>query len=352
MNLIATIIVSMTALCTLASCSAQTKSYDGLKLSTDVSEVNGTPFQYYSLSDAKRDYDLNAYLAPGSSNQNPLLVMVQGSGCDSVFTRNQKDQMQSSAGQDIITSLSGGRYNVLIVDKPHVEIGTPQTGGQMDECSQEFRRQHALDEWTAALSDSIDFIKKERFNESGAVRILGLSEGALVAARLARMRSDVSHVTFISSFGCHQIDDMLVSVRRNWMEDNPEANGQILQDGVAKALAEAEEQFRIAFKNPEDYSSVIFGQTPKFWSTFGLACPAEDLAYSDAKVFLAYGTSDEQISADGIEEIVSRRILARKETKTVRVIGGNHILRTSSETQPFENLIGVFQEALNWMNET
>ena len=182
------------------------------------------------------------------------------------------------------------------------------------------------------------------------IRIIGLSEGAIVAARVASERDDVSHVSFISGFGCNQIDDMLVVARRNWVLKNPDANPEELHQGVADAVLKATKNFQRVFSNPTDTSILIESQTPLFWSTFGTACPAQDLAKSDANVFVAFGTADEQISADGIDEIVARRLIKGKGTKVVRVVGGNHILETRSEVSPYENLIDVFNESLDWMS--
>lgn len=330
---------------------AQATSQGDAPKSDTASRLQGTPFFKHVLSDEQTGSKLNTYLAPGSSPKSPLLVMVQGSGCDPVFTTNSNGQAQSRAGQDIVTALSGGRYSVLIVDKPHVETSATGTGGQQDGCSQAFRRDHSLDKWTSALSASIDQIKQEHAGAPDTIRVLGLSEGALVAARLTSVRSDVSHVAFISSFGCHQIDDMLVAARRDWIRANPDATGEALQNGVAEAVAEAEAGFKTVFENPADYDTIIFGQTPQFWSTFGLACPADDLSKSDAGVFVAYGTADEQIAADGIEEIISRRLVAGKTTKAIRIVDGNHVLASPSEAKPFDNLIGVLQSAIDWMEE-
>ena len=330
------------------ACAAEPQPKPSVESATP-SPMAGTPFSKYRLTGIHDSLEVNAYLATGTSVHSPLLVMIQGSGCDSVFAPSADGQMQSTAGQDIVAALSGGRYNILIVDKPHVRTDAPQTGGQQDDCSLEFRRDHTLDNWSGALSASIDRLKENHLVTSNQVRILGLSEGALVAARLAATRSDVSHVAFISSFGCHQIDDMLVTARRNWIAEHPEAKGDDLQTGIAEELANVEQQFKTVFENPDDHTSIIFGQTPKFWSTFGLACPADDLQKTNADVFVAYGTADEQISAEGIEEIISRRLVAGKSTHTIRIIGGNHVLQSPSETQPFENLISVFQKSLDWM---
>ncbi|MCD8537036.1 MAG: hypothetical protein LRY56_05895, partial [Burkholderiaceae bacterium] len=72
---------------------------------------------------------------------------------------------------------------------------------------------------------------------------MGLSEGSIVAARVSALRADVSHVAFISGFGCDQWSDMLVVARRNAEAESEGASLEEREMAVAKALAEMEAGF-------------------------------------------------------------------------------------------------------------
>ncbi len=143
---------------------------------------------------------------------------------------------------------------------------------------------------------------------------------------------------------------MLVRARRDWLLENQDAGTDAKQEGVAETLRQSESDLRRIFASPEDSTTNIWGQTPLFWSTFGMACPATDLAASDADVFIAYGTQDEQITADGLEEIVTRRIVAGKDVTTHRVVGGSHVLSVEGDENPYARLIETFRLALDWMD--
>ena len=308
------------------------------------------PFQPFttSLSDgAARRY----YLAPAAGPPKPLLVMVQGSGCAPVFRRNENGEPSGWIGQKELYRLSAGRYAVMVAEKPGVAPESERTGGGMAGCPETFLRRHGLQSWAAALTATIDAARAHPAVSGAPIRLLGISEGAVTAAYLARRRDDVSHIAFISGFGCNLIDDMLVVVRREWLRENAEARGEARQRGVAAAVSELENRFRAVFSGGAPADGLIAGQTPKFWSTFGVACPAEDLAASDAEVFVAYGTADEEISADGIEEITARRLIASKPLRVVRIVGGGHALETPDEPGPGANLSSVFRQALDWMQE-
>ncbi|WP_298917802.1 alpha/beta fold hydrolase [uncultured Algimonas sp.] len=286
-----------------------------------------------------------AYLRRGR-NGAPLLVMIQGSGCEPVFSNLGDGRYSGTAGQDVVASLSGERHHVLIVEKPHAG---QSDGGEQGDCSEAFRRQHSLENWTHTV-DLVSSAVHDELQALAGIRVIGLSEGAIVAAHLAASQTAVSHVAFISGHGCHQLDDMLVRARRDWLLENQDAGTDAKQEGVAETLRQSESDLRRIFASPEDSTTNIWGQTPLFWSTFGMACPATDLAASDADVFIAYGTQDEQITADGLEEIVTRRIVAGKDVTTHRVVGGSHVLSVEGDENPYARLIETFRLALDWMD--
>lgn len=280
------------------------------------------------------------FLAPGDGPR-PLLVHIQGSGCEPVFVADGAAHV-ATAGQDLVHALADGRFAVLVADKVGVEPfnRVADADGTAGNCSEAFLGQHSLDNWTTRLGVAIDAaMASDHVDSRSGVRVLGLSEGAIAAARLARLRSDISHTTFIAGFGCDQWRDMRVVARRK-----AEAHGVEAARSAAKAM---ELGLSTVASDPE--SNTIFeGQTHLFWSSFGRACPAMDLAASESDVFVAYGTSDEEIDAGGVEAITAARIAARKPVRVERIIGGSHVLDTPG-TEPFEVLVGVLAEAIEWM---
>ena len=306
--------------------------------------LEGTEFE--ALDVRVGDAAYRAYLRRAESEA-PLLLFVQGSGCDPLFTRTPDGTWRGTAGQNPVAALAGDRFHVLAVDKLHAGPAEP---GSQSECSEAFRKTHSIDHWTAAL-EAVATVVGEHVDATPGLRVLGLSEGAVSAARLARDMDGVSQVAFISGHGCHQLDDMLVRSRRDWLASNPDATDAERQAGVAEAAVYQESVLAEIFSDPDDWQRDIWGQTALFWSTFGMACPARDLAESDAEVFLAYGTEDEQVVADGLEEIVTRRIAAGKTTDTLRVVGGSHVLTVEGDANPYARLLDAFRQALDGMVE-
>lgn len=292
------------------------------------------------------------YLAPSPDGPRPLLVVIQGSGCGPVFEA-RADGLAATAGQDLLFKLAAGRFAVLIVEKPGVAPESPaiQEHGTAAEASPEFLRLHSLPAWVRAVSSAIDAARADpQVDGRASVRVLGVSEGAITAARLARHRPDVGHVAFISGFGCNQWDDMLIIARREALTaaGSTTTSSEAWATAVQESLARTEAGLRDVAARP-DSTELFEGQTHLFWSTFGLACPADDLARARAAVLVAYGTEDEQVDADGVEAIRAACIEAGKPITVLPVLGGDHSLNTPG-ARPFQNLLGVFRESLDWMS--
>ncbi len=299
-------------------------------------QVTGTTFER-RVSETRHQV-IHYYLAPNPSGPRPLLLVLQGSGCEPVFKRDSNG-ISATAGQDIIQQMAAGRFTVMIVDKPEVVSESGARDGTTDACSPAFNSAHSLDAWTQALSRAVnDALRDPSVSRRTGVRVLGLSEGAVVAARLAAQRRDVNHVVFISGFGCGQWRDMLVTARRS------------ASDNAAASVAATENAFRDIAAHPNASDRQFEGQTYLFWSTFGRACPAHDLLTSNAHVFVAYGTADEQIDANGVEAITAAFLEVGRPIDVRRVIGGSHVLDTPGSA-PFANLLGVFHDALDWLAE-
>ena len=292
-------------------------------------QLEGTAF-FRGLATARREAPVRYYLAPSQTGPRPLLLVLQGSGCGPLFGADGS----ATAGQDIVQQFASDRFAVLVVEKPNV---TPESAdssnGETGACGADFNRAHSLETWTAAVSRAVDAaLRDPRVERRAGVRVMGLSEGAIVSARLARERRDVNHVAFISGFGCDQWRDMLVVARR---------------EGES-TIAETEAGLRAVAAHPRATDQFFAGQTHLFWSSFGRACPAQDLVQSQARAFIAFGTADEQIDSHGVEAIPAALIAAERDVTVRRINGGSHVLNTA-DTPPFANLVGIFQAALDWM---
>ncbi len=272
-----------------------------------------------------------ARIVPGG----PVVLVLQGSGCDSVWQKTAQG-LAPVAVQNLPAVLMPDR-TVMVVDKPSVAPGTRQ------ECSADF----TLPAWSAHLDRAIASVR-EAGDYAGPIAVLGISEGAATAAHLAANREDISHVVFVSAAGCLLIDDMIANATRQAAIGSAE-DGLETWDRIEQASGAAQATAARIFSAQTPDEERIWGQPVAYWRTFGAACPARDLAVTDANVFVAFGTSDEQVIAEGIEEIVARRIIAGKPIEVRRVGEGKHILTRPGDSNPSANLVEILREAMAWI---
>ena len=314
-----------------------------------VRTLPGLPFDHYRNS-REDSPDLHFYLAPADTAA-PLLVLIQGSGCASAFGEEEDGSVFSTLAQERIVRMARNRFSVLVVDKVGVIPGTfYDDGGDMEQCSELTRDLHTLESWSETLNDAIDAAKSlSGVDATRPVRLIGFSEGAITSARLTAMRTDISHVTFMSGFGCMLFDDLVILAEREWQANHSNLSADELQAGRASAAQAMRLRIKQILATPDATHTLFEGHTPKYWSSVGFACPAQDLAISDAQVSVIVGLDDQSMIANGAEEIVIRRLRHGKSTKIIKVVDGNHGLGRQEDEMPFARLLDTFEAAVEWM---
>ena len=272
-----------------------------------------------------------ARIVPGA----PIILILQGSGCDSVWHETGQG-FAPVAAQNVPAALAPDR-TVMVVDKPGV------SPGEVRSCDADF----TLDAWAQHLDAAIAAVRDAGANNA-PIALIGISEGAITAARLAASRDDVSHVVFVSAVGCLLVDDMVANAARQAARDDGQ-DGLAASDRIEQASASAEANLRRIFDPATSPEERLWGHPVAYWRSFGTACPAKDLAESDADLFLAYGTSDEQLIAEGVEEITARRIMAEKPVTVRRVGEGSHLLSRPGDANPSANLVAILPAAIAWL---
>src|SRR5262245_5915343 len=111
----------------------------------------GIPFQRFSTTDSF-DRTITFYISTppkDGKGKLPLALFVQGSGCQSVFTK-QGDKV-AGGFQNLLLAELKGRARVLVVEKPGVKFcDAPPRPGSAQGASDEFLKEHTLPRWAAA----------------------------------------------------------------------------------------------------------------------------------------------------------------------------------------------------------
>lgn len=222
----------------------------------------------------------------------PVIVYVQGSGSQSVYTRIERDGAviaAASGGQGSVAQFAKGRAMVVIAEKPGVSfMERPAQPGGAEGSSKEFRVEHTLDRWSAAVTAAMKASLALPRADSTRVMIEGHSEGGLVACKVAADNPEVTHVATLAGGGATQLFDLIELARSGVMcGSKPRSSDEC----VERLLS----QWDNVLKNPDSSDEMFLGHPHRRWTSFLATSPAEELKRTKAKVFIGQGTEDNAV---------------------------------------------------------
>lgn len=277
--------------------------------------VPGTPFFRFSLQDSF-GRNITYYRTVALNKKLPLAMFIQGSGCTSVFRR--KDDGAITGGyQSVLNAVAKGRMNVMVVEKPEVQfLDFNDRPGQAIDCTERFNEEHTLDRWAEALNAALNGALSTDDVDATRVLVVGHSEGAISAAKLASNNKKVTHIGFLSGSGPTQLFDF-----------------------VRQAQSETEvnsiyEQFRKIIKAPNESKQFVWGHPFKRWASFMTQTSTELLDRTEAKLFIVHGTKDQAVPIESFDSLTTDLFRKQRSFEMMRLEGANHSLNTPEQTPP------------------
>lgn len=248
----------------------------------------------------------------------PVVVYVQGSGSQSVFTRVEKDGVEragASGGQGTVRLLAKDRAIVVIAEKPGVKfMDRPSQPGSGEEGSPEFREEHTLPRWSAAVSAAMKAAITLPRADPARVLIVGHSEGGLVACKVAADNPNVTHIATLAGGGATQLFDLIELARRG---DLCGSKPRKPEECVQWLLAQWED----VLKSPDSADSFFLGHPHRRWTSFLATSPLEELKRTRAKVFVGQGTDDKAVYAPSADVLFATLKAAGRDVTYSRVPG-------------------------------
>lgn len=276
----------------------------------------GFPYKAYSTADSL-GRDIRFYLT-AADDERPLILVLQGSGCSSQFFN--RDGQVSAGWHAFVRRAAGIRAQVLLVEKPGVQLfDAPQNPGGAVNCSENFRREHTGERWLAALRAALDATLALRGAKPRAVMVLGHSEGAVFAVRLAALDARITHVAALSATPTSQLLDFfdMAAAGEGFISRRP---GSSKAENIGRVL----DAWREVSADPASDSRQVFGHAHRYWTDKFAPFDFSSLKHSPARFFLAYGDRDEN-SAPRVMDAFAIELLTRKRDLTwLRVEGGDH----------------------------
>ena len=245
------------------------------------------------------------YVISQPAHKAPLVLFVQGSGCTPPFVGLGTPNRYSTVF-NFIPLAQRGDYAVMVVDKPNQpDAPPPSQPGVATACPAAFNAWFSYDTWLDTLRGALRHALALPWVDGSRVLVFGVSEGAVMAAGLARALPEVTHVALIGGTGTSQLFDFTANAYRAGTSDDDTLARLADIDATVDAI------------NAEPRSSVKFawGHTYLRWSTFFAQAPGENLVQSKARVWLASGMRDDSVPVLSTEVAYTRlRALGRDVT--------------------------------------
>jgi pimeloyl-ACP methyl ester carboxylesterase len=215
----------------------------------------------------------------------PLVLMIQGSGCVPNFMGIGTPDFKATI-PGWMHLASQGRYAVMAVDKPY-QSDAPQQGpwGTALGCGDGFIQHFSHDAWLASLTRALRHALARPEVDARRVLVIGTSEGAQMAASLARAFPEIQDVALVSGGGPTQLFDFAAAIHAS--KDSDEDKLQRLRELDATVDAIRAE--------PASTSRFFMGHPYLRWSSFFAHSEAEELAHSRARVYLVNGMQDRSV---------------------------------------------------------
>ncbi|WP_229411908.1 prolyl oligopeptidase family serine peptidase [Massilia sp. Root1485] len=225
------------------------------------------------------------YVISQPAHKAPLVLFVQGSGCTPPFVGLGTPNRYSTVF-NFVPLAQRGDYAVMVVDKPYQPDAPPQAPpGVATGCPAAFNANFSYDTWLDTLRGALRHALALPWVDGSRVLVFGVSEGAVMAAGLARALPEVTHVALIGGTGTSQLFDFAANAYRAGTND----------DDTLARLRDIDATVDAINADPRSSVKFAWGHTYLRWSSFFAQAPGENLVQSKARVWLASGMRDDSV---------------------------------------------------------
>lgn len=250
-----TLVLMVAILGALTGCGTLSQRQDGL----NQNELAASSFTFQDGGQALY-YSFNLGTP---SNDSPIIFFVSGSGCASVKKRFP----------DFFNPIKGQLdARVFVLQKRGIEETSSESN-----CSQAFR---TTDYFNITVADQMEFINRQLISQKQAMKVvvlMGASEGAIVASKVASKDARVTHLALISGGGSTLRENLKFISQKTWYFTAPD-----------KAFLE------IA-ADPKNTEKSSWGHSYKYWSTILDVNIGDILLSLDIPIVMAMGELDESV---------------------------------------------------------
>lgn len=269
----------------------------------------------------------------------PLVLYIQGSGCTPPFVGLDTPNRYSTI-YSWLPLASQKRYAVMVVEKPYQSQET-QKGepGSAIGCAGDFNKHFSYSTWLTTLNQAVRHALTRPEVDARRVLVVGISEGAPVAAGLARVLREVTDVVLIGANGPTQLYDFAANIHRSKDSDEEKL----------RQLQELDDTFDSIAADPTSSSKFAWGHPYLRWSSFFAQSTAESLAHSKARVYLASGMQDSSVPVLSTEVLYAQLRAQGRNVTFRRVPSAGHNL--APEGRPIPEAQKEYDAFIAWFEQ-
>lgn len=258
----------------------------------------------------------------GNENSSDIAIFfVSGSGCASIKHR------LSPFFEPI-----HGKVNATVFALQKRAIDQENRTGSA--CSADFRKTDYIGQ---SIADQREFINTQLATlpvKPKAVVLLGASEGAVVAAKIANADRRITHLGMIGGGGTTVRENLKALSRSTWYLRNPET------------------EFANIARDPNNTDAKVWGHSYKYWSSLLDIDIGNELMQLDIPIVAGMGDMDESVPVDAARRLQTRFEEAGKKNLVLLIYpSANHRLEDRELKRAYagdflERLVAIVQESV------
>lgn len=278
------------------------------------------------------------YVLSHAGHKAPLVLYIQGSGCVPPFT-GLGTPKRSSNIFNWAPLAAQHRYAVMAVDKPYQPDQPPASSqlGTATACPPAFNAHFSYDSWLATLKAALRHALAQPDVDASRVLVIGISEGAAMAAGLAHAMPEVTHVALIGGPpGTTQLYDVIAHAYAEPGSD----------DDKLRRLGELDATIDAIAADPRSTGKFFAGHTYLRWSSFFAQSHGEDLAQSKARVYMVDGMQDASVPILSTEAAYARLRGLGRDVTFRRIPNADHGL--AAPGQGWQDVQKEYDAVIGW----
>jgi pimeloyl-ACP methyl ester carboxylesterase len=245
----------------------------------------------------------------------PLVLFIQGSGCAPVIYEAAAGKPAASVFSMVPLGRTGA-YAAMAVEKPFAPAIPPASAGGATGCPAAFNAHFSMDTWLGALKTALGHALALPYVDRSRVLVIGVSEGATMAAALARDVPAITHVALLGATGPSQYYDFVVNAYAQGGDDA----------GRLRRLAELDAAVAAIQAEPGSGQKFVWGHSYRRWSSFFRESSLDNLARSRARVYLLSGMRDTNVPVLSTEAMHAQLKMLGRDVSMRRIPDAGHDL--------------------------